>query len=44
MSILGTLLTVGMIFTVVCNLVVLPALLDQVGGRRSASEPGAPGS
>ena len=28
MSILGHMLTAGMIFTIVCNLIVLPALLD----------------
>jgi predicted RND superfamily exporter protein len=44
MSILGTLLTVGMIFTVLCNLVVLPALLDVASTTRwpSATPKSAP--
>ena len=37
---LGVLLVIGMIFTVLCNLIVLPALLDlrQRLSRRAASE------
>jgi hopanoid biosynthesis associated RND transporter like protein HpnN len=38
MSILGTLLTVGMLFTVLCNLVVLPALLDLASRMRWMKE------
>jgi predicted RND superfamily exporter protein len=35
MSILGRMLTAGMIFTIICNLIVLPALLE----LRKAPEP-----
>jgi len=39
---LGTLLTVGMLFTVVCNLIVLPALLELRGLGRPPGSPEPP--
>jgi hopanoid biosynthesis associated RND transporter like protein HpnN len=41
MASMGTLLTIGMILTVVCNLIVLPALLALRAPRETTATPGA---